>query len=492
MLKYNRNTTSASPARPMASVLLWLALLLPLHSLAQPEEIKLPVLGDATSGLVSIEQERALGQTWLRMFRSRVPTLNDPLIYNYLEDLLYQLATYSQLVDKRLELVVVENETINAFAVPGGVIGVHTGLFLHANSEAQLSAVLAHELAHLSQRHFARGVEAAKRNALPNMAALLASLILAATTSGDAGIAALTATQAANIQSQLTFSRQNESEADRLGIQTMVKAGMDPEESARMFENMLRSLRYAGRRPPEFLLTHPVTEKRIADARNRASQYKKIVGKDTIEFHLMKARIAVDIAENPNIAVKHFRAALDGDTSVPDAERYGLALALIQTGQFEEAQQLVEQLLAKDSNRISYQLAQVDVLNAQGQYEKSVALLEETLKINPDNFPLSYYYAETLLKLNDYRSAETVLKALSKQRPKDPSIWYLLAETHGLAGNILGVHQARAEFFLLNGILDKAQKQLGYALKLTADHPQLAARIEQRLREIQEMKKQAM
>ena len=178
------------------------------------------------------------------MFRSRAPTLDDPLLQDYLEDLVYRLVTHSELQDRRVEVVIVDNPVINAFAVPGGVIGIHTGLLLYAQSEDELATVIAHEIAHLSQRHFSRGVEHQKKQQPLTLAGLLASAVLIATTGGAAGMAAMTATQAAAMDSRLRFSRGNEQEADRIGMQTMADAGMDPHAAPVMFERMLHNSRY--------------------------------------------------------------------------------------------------------------------------------------------------------------------------------------------------------------------------------------------------------
>ena len=174
------------------------------------DEIKLPVLGDSLSGIVSKQQEFQLGRTWLKVFRSRVREFDDPLMQQYLENLIYNLATYSELENPNIELVIVNNPTMNAFAVPGGVVGIHTGLFAYAENEDQMVSVLAHELAHLSQRHFARGLESRRNSSAATLAGLLTGLVLAATVGGDAGMAAMAATQAMTLENQLRYSRSNE------------------------------------------------------------------------------------------------------------------------------------------------------------------------------------------------------------------------------------------------------------------------------------------
>src|SRR5690554_2900638 len=180
----------------------------------QADAVKLPELGNSTSSIVSLQQEYQLGQYWLRAFRQQASLLDDPLLYTYVHGLIQSLAYYSPLEEKYFDLLLVDNTSFNAFAVPGHIIGVHSGLFLYANTEDQLASVLTHEIAHLSQRHYARSVEQRRQQNMLSLAGLLGSLLLIAAGGGDAGIAALTATQAAAISSQLRYSRIHEQEAD--------------------------------------------------------------------------------------------------------------------------------------------------------------------------------------------------------------------------------------------------------------------------------------
>ena len=276
MIRHNANKQNFIPLRKALLCGLTIFCILVSNNTSLADDfLNLPELGDSTSSTVSRQKEYQVGQAWLMIYRSRIPTFKDPQLNDYLEDLLQQLARYSELEDKRLTLVTIDNKALNAFAVPGGVIGIQSGLLLHAKSEGELASVLSHELAHLSQRHWARRVEKSRQNMLPTMAALLASMILIATSGGDAGMAALTMTQAASAESQLRFSRDNEAEADRIGMKTLSAANFNPSDMPVMFERMLRSSRFMGQRPPEFLLSHPVTEKRISDTRNRAKNIIK-------------------------------------------------------------------------------------------------------------------------------------------------------------------------------------------------------------------------
>ena len=464
---------------------------LSLPAISQTNDIQLPALGDATSGIVSPQQERELGESWARAFRAQVPTSHDPLMVDYLEKLVAKLAGYSELPDKRIELLLVKNPTMNAFAVPGGVMGIHTGLFATANTENQLASVLAHELGHLSQRHFARGVEARQNASIPTTAAMLASLVLMATAGGDAGMAAMMATQAASLDSQLRFSRQNEQEADRVGMETMVAAGLDPYAVPEMFEAMLRTTRYS-RRPPEFLLTHPVTESRIADSMNRATRFPKKNYESSLSFHLMRARVFLMQAESPQAAVKRFSSEIDGDSLNKEASRYGLVLAYSKAGQPDRAHEALAPLLTLSPNKLEYQLALADIYTAEGRYDEAIAIQQALLNAEPSSHPVNMAYADTLMKAGFYLQSEQILDRHSRRRSGDPYVWYQLAEVHGLAGNILGVHEARAEYFILNGIYDAAMVQLRNGLKLAEGNYHTTAILQERVRDVREMQEKAM
>jgi predicted Zn-dependent protease len=467
-----------------------LVALLFVASLGHSEELKLPNLGESSTSLFSPEQEYKLGRAWLRMFRSQAPTLEDPIVHDYLESLLYTLVTHSELQDRRIELVVVDNPVLNAFAVPGGVIGVHTGLLLYAQSEDELATVLAHEIAHLSQRHFSRGVEAQKKQQPITLAGMLAGLVLIATTGGSAGLAALSASQAAALESQMRFSRSNEQEADRIGMQTMVEAGMDPHAAPSMFERMLAATRYSGgSRTPEFLRTHPLSESRISDTRNRAREYPKTIRPESLDFHLVRARIQVHHAESPQRAVSEFRGMLEGKPRSREAARYGLVLALKEAGQPAEARRELDILLLHNPTKLEYIIAGAEIDMDIGEAQASIRALTQELQLYPGNHALTMAYARALLQDDQPHIAEQVLLEQSRRRPNDAGMWYLLAEVSGLSGNILGVHRARAEYFILNGILDEAERQLNYALRLAQGDYHTSALVNQRIQDVNNLRR---
>lgn len=470
---------------------LLLSLILAMGCPASAQELKLPNLGESSTSMFSAEFEYQLGRAWLRIFRSQVPTVDDPLLHDYLEHLIYLLVTHSQLEDRRVEIVIVDSPEINAFAVPGGVIGINNGLLLYAQTEDELVTVLSHEIAHLSQRHFSRGVEFQQRNQPLALAAMVASFLLMATVGGDAGMAGLAATQAAAQDSALRYSRTNEQEADRVGMQTLVAAGFDPHAAPSMFERMMQASRYSSsERIPEFLRTHPLSENRIADTRNRAQQYEKQERPISLDYQLMRARVANQLATTPEEAIQKFRGELAGTTRSPEAATYGLVLALTAAGKPDQAALELDGIWSKSPERIEYIIADAEIDMARNQPEKAVKTLADRLKLTPGNHALTMTYARALMMDQKPHIAEEVLKAQSKLYPNDPGLWYLLAEVQGLAGNIVGLHQSRAEYFILNGNLDQAQTQLNYALKLTRGDYLTSAKINQRLVDIAEMRAQ--
>jgi predicted Zn-dependent protease len=447
---------------------------------ADVEAKDLPVLGDASSGVISPGMEREIGSQFLKQLHAALRTVDDPILKYWVTWHITDLAQHSQLRDNLMQVVLIDNQEINAFAAPGGVVGINLGLLLAAQDIHEYSSVIAHELAHLSQRHFARGVEEQRAQTLPTLASLIAAIMIGAVGGGDAGIAAISAAQAAAQQNQLRYSRTREQEADRIGMNTLVEAGFDPNGMARMFERMQNAYRFT-RRPPEFLLTHPLSESRVADARQQAMRLAPKTYSDSLDYMLMRTRAMVRYAETPQLAVRQFEKAVrDEPDSVP--ARYGLALALSRAGEHDDAVAMGDALFTADPRKILYIAAYGELLIAAERYDQAERLLSHHLAINPDNAPLAMLYAEALTKERKFTEAEAVLARQSLVRSDDVDVWYNLAEVSGLAGNIIGVHRARAEYFALHGAYQRAIQHLEYARRLAdRDDAQLAARLDQRI-----------
>ncbi|MDO8695720.1 MAG: M48 family metalloprotease [Pseudomonas sp.] len=438
----------------------------------------LPSLGDSSSSVVSPQQEHLLGRAWLSLLRGQVPQLNDPQLKSFVENSVYRLVETSQVQDRRLEFVLIKSSQLNAFAAPGGIIGVNGGLFLYAQTEAEYASVMAHELAHLSQRHFARGQEAQQRMQLPMMAALLGGIIAAAAGAGDAGMAAIIGTQAAAMQERQRFSRQNEQEADRIGILNLEKAGYDPRAMPSMFERLMRQYRY-DRKPPEFLLSHPVSESRIADTRNRAEQFPASGIEDSLRYQMMRVRVQIAFEETPGLAAKRYRSILD-ESPKQDIARYGLTLAQLKGGLLDEARESLKPLLDRAPNELIYNLVLIELDTTANRLKEAQERVQRLLKLYPKDYPLNQSQVDLLLKQNRSAEAEKILDMLVKERPYDPDIWYQVAETRGLSGNIIGLHQARGEYFALVGDFDQAIQQLELAKRRASNNFQLASRIDAR------------
>ncbi len=466
-----------------------MSLSVPAFSAAEASRNNLPTLGDHTSGIISLEQEYALGQSFLRAVRAQAPLLHDPLMQDYLEHLIYRLASHSNLEDRRITLAIINNPTINAFAVPGGIIGVNLGLFLNGHTESETSAILAHEIAHISQRHFARRTEASRKASVASMAGLLAGVVLLATTGTDAGLAAISASRGISQSELLRYSRSREKEADLLGIDTLAAAGLDPNAMAYMFERLNRANRLSGRNIPEFLLTHPVTKNRISDSYAKSTKLPQVDVETSLDYQLMRARALVLASDSPASLIKQMRSQLgDSDPIKRSAAQYGLALAQTEAGLYDASMETLYGLQIRHPGKLAFILAEADLHMETFRFDAARDLLKSALDISPGNYPLSMAYADALIKSGNPVHAAEVLKEMSKTRPQDHLVWYLLAEAEGLADNIVGVHEARAEYFVRVGNFDQAIKQLGFATPLVRSNFQQSARIKQRIEEIFELK----
>jgi beta-barrel assembly-enhancing protease len=448
----------------------------------------LPSLGNASSRLVSIDQERKLGSAWLRSLRGQVRAYDNPIIEDYLTQLVYSLAPNSAVIDRDFRFVILDSPQLNAFAVPGSVIGVNSGLFLYAATEQEFASVIAHELAHLSQRHYARRLEKQQLSTPLTLAGVLASVVLAATTGSDAGIAALASTQALSVEKQLGYSRQNEQEADRIGIDTLYRSDYDPRAMPAMFERMLKASRLQGNAMPEYLSTHPLSENRVSDTRNRADQYEPRQYIDTIEYHLAKNLIAADYSENPQAAAKYFEAIIaKGNTIQSDGAKFGLAYALLNDNP-EKSLNILTSLSAKYPAHLSLEVVLADALYKSGEKARATEHLENLLKRNPNNYPTSIALAEIYQSEQNFQAAEDILVQLARERKENPLIWYMLAEVHGQAGNIAAVHHARGQYFMLTNQLNYAIEQLNLGIKKAKPNSRQATLLRQLLDDVYEMK----
>ena len=271
--------------------------------LISPVEEDLPTIGDASSSVISVASEYNLGRLYIAQLRRNLPEYIDPITQDYAEHLVYRLSEFSQLTDRRLEIILIDDKSVNAFAAPGGIIGINAGLIFHAETEGETASVLAHELAHLSQRHFARRMQRQKDRSLANTLMILGSIALAGATSNPN---ALLVGQQAITQQNLSFSRGDEQEADRIGFNNLVKAGFDPKSTSYMFEKLQSLRRLSGSNELEFLRSHPLTKNRIADAQSRAQGFERKEYRNSLDYELIRNRSVVHFSEVPRQAVTIF------------------------------------------------------------------------------------------------------------------------------------------------------------------------------------------
>ena len=444
------------------------------------KEIDLPELGDRVSGAVSSDEEKAIGEMFLQQVYSNAPLISDPIIFEYTEHLIYRLSEYSQVKDRYFKILLIDDDSLNAFAAPGGIIGVNGGLFLYSDNEGQFSSVLAHELAHLSQRHFARNVLKSKDSNLASALVMVSSIAIALISNNPNAMAV----GPAILQSQsLRYSRLFEKEADRVGFANLVKAGYHPESMGEMFENMNEIRRLSGDLPPEFLLTHPLSSSRISDAFNAAENLPtEGTKKNSLEFSLIKARLEIYYENISQNSLRKFRERVNQDPT--ESNLYGLALAHQKNNNYEESLELINKLISSYPKNLVLNNTKVDFLFESGKYEDALVHVNKFLEISPRNYPLSISKSKILLSMERYFESEEIIRDQLLRKNNNPDLWLLLSEIQRSSKNIIGYHQSRAEYFLLLGQNERALNQLEFALKLTQNNFQVSERIMTKIVEI--------
>ena len=457
-----------------------LSLLLLTNILFSDDEIILPELGDRVSGAVSSSQEKAIGEMFLEQIYSQAPLISDPLLFEYTEHLIYRLSEYSQVKDRYYNILLIDDDSLNAFAAPGGVIGINGGLFLNADNEGQFASVLAHELAHLSQRHFARNVLKSQDSNLTSALVMISSIAIALISNNPN---AISVGPAFLQQQNLRYSRLFEKEADRVGFINLINAGYNPKSMGEMFENMNDIRRLSGDLPPEFLLTHPLSSSRISDAFNAAEGVSEEGTKrDSLDFGFMKARLEVYYENIPLNSLRLFESKMDQNPS--DANIYGLALAHEKNNNFDESLALLNKLIQKYPKNLVINNTKVDVLLSYEKFDAALALVNKFLEISPKNYPLSISKSKILLAMEKYFKSEEIVRDQILRKNDDPELWLLLSEIQRNSQNIVGYHQSRAEYFLLLGQDEKALNQLEFALQLTQNNFQVSESIMTKIVEI--------
>ncbi len=463
---------------------LWLLPLLCLSLIFPAAAVDLPSIGDPSERLITPEQERQLGEAFMRQLRQQVPFVDDAELQSYLSGLGNRLVANSDAPSQRFTFFIVKDDAINAFAAPGGFIGMHSALILASRNESELAGVLAHEIAHVTQKHLVRAYDSASRMSLPAAAAILAAILIG-TQNSEAGQAALMSVQAGAIQQQINFTRANEKEADNIGMQTLARSEFDPMGMPGFFERLQQSTRYYGDSLPPFLSTHPVTLDRIADSTARAEQTRPHTVRDSLSFYLAQAKLRVLTTSDAATALAFFESQKT-DPPVPEtARQYGHALALARSGDSDAAVKKLNQLAAADPDRIAYQLALAQIEQKTGRSDAALSRFRRILDIYPANPVLVEGYAHALLNAGHYAEAYRLLEAQQRrQTTRDPGVYQLLAKAATGLKQDADAHEAMAEYYYLSGQTHGAIEQLELASARAGKDFYQSSRIEARLREL--------
>lgn len=469
--------------------------------------VRLPNIGSSAEGIMTPQQQRAYGASMLHELRSLSLVLDDPLLSDYINTLGYRLVAHSDNPENhRYTFFVVRDSGINAFAAPGGYIGMNAGLITTAETEDEVAAVLAHEIAHISQSHLLRAFEDSQKASLPIALAMIGAMIASAGASGDGAEAALVTGTSLIQQRQINFTRKDEIEADRVGIQTLVRSHFDPQAMAGFFARMERTTRGGGGdgKIPDLLRTHPVTTDRISDAKARAEGIEKLVEADTelptlgttnlayfrdrrtddfrpvaprqktpsnnrsesrlLTFALMRERARVLGAEQPSVVQAYYASNLKRQPGFDTpANRYGNALALIRTGRPGEAREILAALAESAPSNLPYQIALAHAEAQSGRRNDALTRYEKLMANSPDSTAITLSFAQTLIEDgqgSSGRRAQELLRPLLAQEIDDPEPYRVFARASELAGDNVRAAEAYADVALLNGRLEDALNQL--------------------------------
>jgi beta-barrel assembly-enhancing protease len=443
---------------------------------------ELPDFGTPADSVLSKSREAQLGRSVMLQLRNAGAIVEDPQLTEYIRLLGSELASAANNGDFTFDFFVVGDDTINAFALPGGHVGVNAGLILASDTESELAGVLAHEVSHVTQRHIARSLYDNQRNSIISIATMLAAVLLgaAADLGGEATTGLLTAGQAAAIQRQINFTRANEYEADRVGMDVLAEAGFDPAGMASFFEKLSRRTSLSSQYVPEMLQTHPVSAGRIAEARSRARQLPRQTHEDTTGYGLAKARLRVLSASTPQAALAYFEQRSD---STDPADRYGRALALTRLARGDEAERLFRELIRENPHIVAYRIGEAEALMSSGLQEQALEIYEEALKLSPRNVPLVISYADALIAAGaPDRAHEILLDLLNNVRPTPAQI-ELIARAANAEGDVVNAYQYMSEYYASIGDLRLAISQLRMALESPDATAIEKARFEARMRE---------
>jgi predicted Zn-dependent protease len=469
-------------ATRMAMVLLSVSMVW-VNNASRAQTSDLPELGDSATQHLTPIQETYIGKDFFRKLVISPDFVDDYELRDYLQNLGDQVGQNADLRGTVLHFNLLKDNNLNAFAVPGGYITFHTGLLMATETESELASVIGHEISHLTQRHLPRLLARADANRIPAIAAIIGSILIG----GQAGIAGITATNAAVMSDQLSYSRDFEREADAIGIRLLAAADFDPAAMAQFFGKLERYTRHDNADIPEFLKTHPLSYARVADSQDRASEYPHKVHISSFEYYLAQARIRALLVERQDDPLLFFRdQSKSGDPLLRDAATYGKAVTLLDLHEPEEAILVSRPLAEKYPDHPWIQVLQGEIELDLDMYEESIGRYQGLLEKHPQKLYISYQLAEAYLASGQPELARKTLRYQIRRHPDNYILYQLLSKTNAEMKNYAEAHQAKAEYFARLGAYKRALTSLRLALNQAEENSYLSQSIEARIIEFEE------
>lgn len=447
---------------------------------------QLPDLGNSSSGILNSAQEKIMGKQFIRYVKKLYILNNDPLLSDYIESLGFSLVARSPAPGKHFDFFIVNSPEINAFAGPYGYIGINSGLFLASQSESELAAVMAHEIAHVTQQHIMRSIDNAQRAQALTIPAIIAGMLIGAVTDPNIGSGVVAAGLGGATQNIINFTRANEQEADRVGIQILYEAGFDPTGMVTFFYRLQEQNRLMAGDLPEFLRTHPVTESRIADSANRAEQYPEQLYQDSSSYQLLKQRLRVLTTNNSQNLITFYKNKLKNTDEVNLVFNYGYALALSKANQYQEALAIIEPLAEQYPYNMIIQLGLAETYMAMRDYKQALISLENLYSLYPDSYPVILTYAQAL---NNTKATDELITLLTKAidyYPGQAILRALVAQAYADNDQHARAYYQRAWQLYLEDNKELAIIQLQLALQQKDITPQIETRVNRLLDQWQE------
>ncbi|HEX4894807.1 MAG TPA: M48 family metalloprotease [Solimonas sp.] len=452
---------------------------------APPSALDLPQIGEPADNTLSPTEEKQLGARVMSQIYAQNYLIEDAELSDYITTLGWKLVAASRNRGPEMTFFVIRDERINAFALPGGYVGFNAGLLLAASNESEVAGVMGHELAHVTQRHIARTAEDTEIASIATWLAVIAAII-AGSADPDVVIGALAIGQGVNYQRQVSYTRAHEQEADRIGIQTMARAGFDPQAMASFFQKLEQQSRLYGSGMPEILRTHPLNTSRVAEARARAGELgRPAAAREELDFLLMQARTRVLVADRPSQSLDYYGRELAAGHDSPQ-NRYGMALSLSRLGDARRATEILAPLAAQHPRQPNIQLLSAQLAIQGGQPEAGLEQLARTLRLHPRYAPAILAYAEALAGAGRYDAARQLLISREQAQGTQLATYSLLSQVARESGNLAEASFQMANYLYLRGDAGNALAQLDAALRQPDLSPQELARLSAKRKEVRE------